>query len=1011
MGIIDNQQSIAMNKRLFLLAFFMFGLLVWGLELKAQVEVKRSSEITKIGSKEYYMHHVKPGETIQAISKVYQVSVEEIENLNPEVKEGLRTGSVIGIPVRELQDQDETEKEKPTEPVVSPKIQQEKPKEYEIEYLESMRMEDDRSEIKVSDNITKIGNKEYYLHYVKSGQTLTDISKAYHVTIEEIERLNPEVKGGIKPGLVIGIPVQEAQIRIPVNEIVDHSLEKPEITVVPEPIEEPVAVQQEELEIEPEPEEIPVVEPIEEPMEEPVVVQLEEPEVESEPEEIPVVEPVEEPMEEPVVVQLEEPEVEPEPEEIPVVEPVEEPMEEPVVVQLEEPEVEPEPEEIPVVEPVEEPMEEPVVAQLEEPEVEPEPEEIPVVEPIEEPVAEQQEEPEIEPEPEEPTLAEQVDEPIIEEEPVVNVPVYGGPKEKSVMVLEGGRYTVQAGEDLYDIAKRFGIDIADLKAVNKGLTNYPSVGTVIVIPNISNDNDYIVHKVEKNERTASLVRRWKVNESEFKAMNTAVGSHVFVNQVVLIPIDPVELKFSSEPVFEDEDEPIAPKEIVEDDTEVPIDLDVPYVMPDCKALPENASKRYNVALMIPLYLYDLGSLDVSKENIAKLQKARPLSFLQFYQGFMMAVEKLEKEGLKLNLTVIDVTDNVSSAHQALTQIEGKELDMIVGPFFAKSFEVIEEYAKDKGIIVVNPLSVRSSVVVDNPNVVKVKPGDTGLILTLTNLVKNYYHDSNVFIVSREKDQDTLFLRKLQHHLNLAINQEVKVSNDEFLQYAQNESERMELGDKMVPTINVEGQEYSTNDLKNSTKDGVVIHNSVKRYKSTSAVIPHLSGVRNNLIIAYGDDNVFATQSLNGLKKVADRYPITVVGATDWAKFEKLLVQSLLQMNAIYVSDFFVDYESEEIKRFVLRFRSKYAWEPQKYAFEGYDVAMYFMKALMCYGDATTQCLQCCDFPLLHTHYRFFDGGLNSGGNDGLENYYWSVYQYDKNEIELKAIEPFKKSSK
>ena len=921
MGIIDNQQSIAMNKRLFLLAFFMFGLLVWGLELKAQVEVKRSSEITKIGSKEYYMHHVKPGETIQAISKVYQVSVEEIENLNPEVKEGLRTGSVIGIPVRELQDQDETEKEKPTEPVVSPKIQQEKPKEYEIEYLESMRMEDDRSEIKVSDNITKIGNKEYYLHYVKSGQTLTDISKAYHVTIEEIERLNPEVKGGIKPGLVIGIPVQEAQIRIPGNEIVDHSLEKPEITVVPEPIEEPVAVQQEELEIEPEPEEIPVVEPIEEPMEEPVVVQLEEPEVE------------------------------------------------------------------------------------------PEPEEIPVVEPIEEPVAEQQEEPEIEPEPEEPTLAEQVDEPIIEEEPVVNVPVYGGPKEKSVMVLEGGRYTVQAGEDLYDIAKRFGIDIADLKAVNKGLTNYPSVGTVIVIPNISNDNDYIVHKVEKNERTASLVRRWKVNESEFKAMNTAVGSHVFVNQVVLIPIDPVELKFSSEPVFEDEDEPIAPKEIVEDDTEVPIDLDVPYVMPDCKALPENASKRYNVALMIPLYLYDLGSLDVSKENISKLQKARPLSFLQFYQGFMMAVEKLEKEGLKLNLTVIDVTDNVSSAHQALTQIEGKELDMIVGPFFAKSFEVIEEYAKDKGIIVVNPLSVRSSVVVDNPNVVKVKPGDTGLILTLTNLVKNYYHDSNVFIVSREKDQDTLFLRKLQHHLNLAINQEVKVSNDEFLQYAQNESERMELGDKMVPTINVEGQEYSTNDLKNSTKDGVVIHNSVKRYKSTSAVIPHLSGVRNNLIIAYGDDNVFATQSLNGLKKVADRYPITVVGATDWAKFEKLLVQSLLQMNAIYVSDFFVDYESEEIKRFVLRFRSKYAWEPQKYAFEGYDVAMYFMKALMCYGDATTQCLQCCDFPLLHTHYRFFDGGLNSGGNDGLENYYWSVYQYDKNEIELKAIEPFKKSSK
>ena len=914
MGIIENQQDMIMNKKLFLLAFFMLGLFAFSFELKAQVEVKRSSEITKIGSKEYYMHHVKSGETLQAISVVYQVSVEEIETLNPEVKGGLRPGVVIGIPVRKQTDvvQNESGKGKSA---VSPKTEQNKPQEYEIEYIESLRVEDETSEIKISDNITRIGNKEYYLHQVKSGQTLSDISKAYHVTIEEIERLNPEVKGGLKTGLVIGIPV-------------------------PESVGEPTVVRQEDPVIKPTPEIVPIVEPVEEPIVEPVVVQEEKPVIVIEPEELSVVEPIEEP----VVVQEEKPVIVIEPEELSVVEPIEEP----AVVQVIEPEA--------------------------------------------------------------PTLAEQVEEPIVEEEPIVNRPIGGGPKEKVVMVLDGGRYTVQTGEDLYDIAKRFGMDIADIKAVNKGLTNYPSVGTIIIIPNITNDNDYIVHKVEKNERTTSLIKRWKVNESEFKEMNTAVGSHVFVNQVVLIPIDPVELRFSSEPVFEDEDEPIVPKEIVEEDTEIPIDLDVPYVMPDCKALPENASKRYNVALMIPLYLYDLGSLDVSKENISKLQKARPLSFLQFYQGFMMAVEKLEKEGLKLNLTVIDVTDNVSSAHQALTQIQGKEFDMIVGPFFAKSFAVIEEYAKEKGIIMVNPLSVRSSVVVDNPNVVKVKPGDTGLILTLSNLVKNYYHDSNVFIVSRENDDDTLFLDKLQHHLDLAINQEVKVSNDEFLQFARNESERMEMGSKMVSTINVEGQEYSTNDLKNSNKDGVLIHNTVKRYKSTGAVIPHLSGVRNNLIIAYGDDNVFATQSLNGLKKVADRYPITIVGATDWAKFEKLLVESLLQMNAIYVSDFFVDYDSEEVKRFILRFRSKYAWEPQKYAFEGYDMAMYFMKALMHYGDATMECLQCCDYPMLHTRYRFFNGDLNTGGKDGLENYYWSVYQYDKKEIELKAIEPFKKSA-
>ena len=587
------------------------------------------------------------------------------------------------------------------------------------------------------------------------------------------------------------------------------------------------------------------------------------------------------------------------------------------------------------------------------------------------------------------------------------------PMEKDTVVV-GGYYVVEKGEDLYDIAKKFGIDLSDFKASNAGLNNNPVAGTKIMVPNIVNEQDYIIHKVEYNERATSMLKRWKVKEKDFREKNISVGSHVFVNQIVLIPIEPVVVKQEVMEIDDHEqevDEPLLAEDDELDELESLIINEIPFDLPDCKALPENALKRYNVALMIPLYLYDLGSLDVSKENISRLQKARPLSFLQFYQGFMMAAEKLEQEGLKLNLTVIDVTDNVSSAHQALTEIEGKDLDMIVGPFFAKSFEVVEEYAKEKGIIMVNPLSSRSTVVVDNPNVVKVKPGDTGLILTLFNLVKNYYHDSNVFIVSRENNSDSLFLDKLQRHLELAINQEVKVSNDEFLQFAQNESKRMEMGEKMVSTINVEGQEYSTNDLQNSEKDGVIIHNSVKRYKSTGEVIPHLSGVRNNLIIAYGDDNVFATQSLNGLKKVADQYPITIVGATDWAKFEKLLVESLLQMNAIYVSDFFVDYESMEVKRFIQRFRSKYAWEPQKYAFEGYDVALYFLSAMMLYGDATIDCLQCCDFPMLHTRYRFFNGYMSSGGKDGLENYYWSVYQYDKKEIELKAIEPFRSSAK
>ena len=738
-----------------------------------------------------------------------------------------------------------------------------------------------------SQNITKIGGKDYYLHNVKSGETLWGLSKVYNVSVEELEKLNPEVKDGLKAGHVLGIPVRP--------------LPEPEVTK-PEP--EPVVTE-------------PVVKPV-----------------------------VKDP--DPVVT---EPEVKPV---------VKEP--EPVVT---EPEVKPV---------VKEPEPEPVVT---------EPEVKPVVK---------------EPEPD----------PVVET-PVVK-PVVEQPKPEPMVVKVGGRYVVQANEDLYDIAKKFGIDVADIRAANPRMNETLYEGMAVNIPDIINENDYIVHKVEFNERTSSLLKRWKVDESEFRAMNVSVGSHVFVNQVVLIPIERIkpEREVVDEPVVVEgekpvETEPLLPEEPV-------ISFVEPMETPECHADPANATKLYKVALLIPLYLNDVSSLEISKENLLNLQKARSLSFLPFYEGFMMAVENMTQEqGLKLDLTVLDVTDNVSTAERALQSLEDKHFDLIVGPFFSKSFAAVEEYAKTNNIPMVNPLSTRSEVVDGNANVVKLKPSKGGQILDITYLVRNHYPDANVFILSREKVADSLFLGQLEHELNLAVNDEVTVSGDDFMEYARSESQRLEMGSRLVSTITVEGQVYSTSELQSGNLDKVVLSNPVHRYAYNSAnlrsLMSQLSGVRDNVIIAYGDDNVFATQVLNALKKEADRVPITLVCAPDWTKFEKLLVDNLLQMNAIYLTDNFVDYSSTEANRFVRDFRRKYAVEPQNYAFEGYDVAIYFLTALMRYGSGMMECLPYFTMPLMQAQYHF----MRKGAGNGLENQNWSMYQYDNKEIELVPVNPFKKA--
>lgn len=599
--------------------------------------------------------------------------------------------------------------------------------------------------------------------------------------------------------------------------------------------------------------------------------------------------------------------------------------------------------------------------------------------------------------------------PVVEDSAEETQPVQNETESKMIETRNAnsydGNYTVGRDETLYMIAKRFGIDLADFKALNPGLTNKPAEGTVIKVPPIRNEEDYLVHKVELNEKTSSLLAKWKVDEDTFRALNPAVGSHVFSDQMILIPIEKAEV--IEIPIIVDdaaEEEPLAAEEPVH---ETVIVEEEPVLASGCVEKSENAHERYKVALLIPLYLNEVGDIDISPESVVKARKARPLSFLQFYEGFMIAIDSLTKYyGLNLDLTVIDVTENLGTAQNAVKQLEKNPADLIVGPFFSKSFGVVQEYAKNHKTLIVNPLSTRGNIIEGNPYVIKLKPNAAGQLSQLASLVNRNYADSNVSIICQGSisENSTAYLDEMERLLNLAINSEVVLTNDDFLRYAQEESRRKEMGNRLPSTIEVEGQIYATKDLKNGVLGNVRVENSVGRYvygsDGLNAFNKNLSEVRNNLVIAYGNDNVFATQMLNKLNKNAETHPITLVAMPDWSGLDKLLVDNLLKMNAIYFSEDFVDYNSNEAKRFIFQFRNKYTCEPTDYAFCGFDVAWYFMNAFMRFGHEPKDCLLNFEMPLLSNSFSF----VKNASENGLENYQWSIYQFENENVELKRID-------
>lgn len=125
-----------------------------------------------------FEHTIKRGETLYAISKMYNVSIDDICKLNPGARKRINAGDKLLIP----------QKNKKT----TPKTTQ-----------PSNKKEKNTTKQKKSDTDTPV----YIYHTISSGETLYAIAKRYNTDVESIIRSNP----GIKPtklakGAVIRVP-------------------------------------------------------------------------------------------------------------------------------------------------------------------------------------------------------------------------------------------------------------------------------------------------------------------------------------------------------------------------------------------------------------------------------------------------------------------------------------------------------------------------------------------------------------------------------------------------------------------------------------------------------------------------------------------------------------------------------------------------------------------------------------------------------------------------------------
>jgi ABC-type branched-subunit amino acid transport system substrate-binding protein len=372
-------------------------------------------------------------------------------------------------------------------------------------------------------------------------------------------------------------------------------------------------------------------------------------------------------------------------------------------------------------------------------------------------------------------------------------------------------------------------------------------------------------------------------------------------------------------------------------------LDKPADKPnECDKLKKGRNQIYEVALMIPLYLEQtVDSGWAERIDASQAREFTPFRFIQFYQGFILAADSMKQQGMNIKIFVYDVDQQASKTKKALSDPEMKEMDLIVGPFLKNSFAEVAEFAKENQIPIVNPLSQRTDILIGNPFVFKLMPSPESQPETIGKLVKRDFSGYSVILYSASQYQNTEIV-------------------EEIREAVQNALEPGALPIKM--------EDYATDSIR--------------------GFLQYASATKPNLIIVYSEGEAFPMALLSKLNAVKSDHPVTVIGMPEWDKFSILESGYLLALNTHIFTGAYVDYDNEDVKGFVRRYRADYIDEPLDYAFGGFSAGYYFLQALYQYGRDFPGCLSSMDVHLPQNQFHFV-----KQQDGGYDNVYWNVMQY------------------
>lgn len=277
------------------------------------------------------------------------------------------------------------------------------------------------------------------------------------------------------------------------------------------------------------------------------------------------------------------------------------------------------------------------------------------------------------------------------------------------------------------------------------------------------------------------------------------------------------------------------------------------------------------------------------------------SNMDFYSGILMAVRELGQSGINIDLNVHDISNGSFGA----TKYDLETSDLIIGPVNAS--DISRLYALAPGIkALVSPLDPKSEALVKNyPSMIHAPAPRIA-----------QYNDMAQWIKEDIQSEDRL----------IVISEKASTSDKE--------------GKLIKAAIDSAGIAYTP--FSYSILDGRMVQEPLERLMTTEGT---------NRVVIASDSEAFVNDVVRNLNlTLLNKFNVVLYGPAKIRTFETIEIENFHNTKLHASLTYYIDYDSDDVKSFILKYRALFHTEPTQFAFQGYDVARHFLGLCAKYGD-------------------------------------------------------------